>query len=67
MIEVTRLDNSKVLLNVDIIQSLQATPDTVITFTTKEKLMVKEPLEEISERILEYQRAIHIGNICLAS
>ena len=67
MIEVTRLDNSKILLNVDLIQSLQATPDTIITFTTQEKLMVKEPMEEVSERILQYQRSIHIGDICLVS
>ncbi|MBN2467893.1 MAG: flagellar FlbD family protein [Deltaproteobacteria bacterium] len=59
MIEVTRLDNSKVLVNVDSIQSLQATPDTVITFTTKEKMLVKEPLEEVSKKILRYQRLLY--------
>ncbi|MDY6971191.1 MAG: flagellar FlbD family protein [Thermodesulfobacteriota bacterium] len=59
MIEVTRLDNSKLLVNVELIQSLQATPDTVITFTTREKMMVKEPVEEISKRIFNYQCSIH--------
>ncbi len=61
MIKVTKLDNSTILINVELIQSLQATPDTVITFTTREKMMVKEPVEEISRRILEYQRSIHGG------
>jgi len=63
MIEVTRLDNSKILVNVEVIQSLQATPDTVITFTTREKIVVKEPVEEISKRIFEYQRSIHSGTL----
>lgn len=61
MIEVTRLDDSKIIVNVQLIQSLQSTPDTVITFTTKEKMMVKEPLNELSEKILAYQRSIHNG------
>jgi flagellar protein FlbD len=49
------------LVNVEMIQSLQATPDTVITFTTKEKIMVKEPVDEISRRIYQYQCSIHRG------
>jgi len=64
MIEVTKLDNSKILVNVDLIQSLQSTPDTVITFTTRDKIMVKESLDVISQKILEYQRAIRN---CIAS
>lgn len=59
MIEVTRLDNSKMFVNVELIQSLQATPDTIITFTSREKIMVKEPVGEISRKIFEYQRSIH--------
>jgi len=59
MIQVTRLDNSVMTVNVALIQSFLETPDTVITFVSKEKIMVKEPAEEISKRILEYQRSIY--------
>jgi len=61
MIKVTRLDNSKVLINVGLIQTLQATPDTIITFTSSEKMIVKEPVEELSKKILDYQRSIYTG------
>lgn len=61
MIQVTRLDNTLMVVNVEMIQSFRSTPDTVITFTTNDKMMVKEPVEEISKRILAYQRAIHSG------
>ena len=44
------------MINVDRIQSLQAIPETVITFTNNDKIMVKEPLEEVSQRIVDYQR-----------
>ena len=59
MIKVTRLNDAVMVINVEKIQSLQATPDTVITFTNHDKIMVKEPVEEISQRIADYQRAIY--------
>ncbi len=59
MIKVTRLNDSVMVVNVEKIQSLQATPDTVITFTNHDKIMVKEPVEEISQRIVDYQRAVN--------
>lgn len=59
MIEITRLDNSRMVVNVEKIQSLQSTPDTVITFTNNVKMIVREPLEEISEKILKYRRSVN--------
>jgi len=59
MIKVTRLNDSTLMINVDMIQSLQAIPETVITFTNNNKLMVKEPLEEVSQKIVDYQRTLY--------
>ena len=47
------------VINVEKIQSLQSTPDTVITFTNNDKIMVKEPMEEVSQRIVEYRRTVN--------
>ena len=63
MIKVTRLNNSTLIINVDMIQSLQAIPETVITFTNNDKIMVKEPLEEVSQRIVEYQRTLYSKSV----
>jgi len=62
MIVVTRLDNSTMVVNVEKIQSVQATPDTVITFTNNNKMLVREAVDEISRRILKYQRSVHAAN-----
>jgi flagellar protein FlbD len=59
MIKVTRLNDSVMVINVEKIQTLQSTPDTVITFTNHDKVMVKEPLEEVSQRIVEYRRSVN--------
>ena len=63
MIKVTRLNDSTLMVNVDMIQSLQAIPETVITFTNNDKIMVKEPLEEVSQRIVDYQRTIYSNSM----
>ena len=60
MIEVTRLDNSTMIINEESIQSLQATPDTVITFTNNMNMVVREPVDEISRKIIKYHRSIHV-------
>ncbi len=62
MIKVTRLNDSVMVINVEKIQSLQSTPDTVITFTNHDKIMVKEPLEEVSQRIVEYRRLVNCAS-----
>lgn len=58
MIEVTRLNNKELTINCDLIEFIEETPDTVLTFTTGTKLVVKESAEEIKRRILEYKRSI---------
>ncbi len=61
MIHVTRLNHVPLVLNSDLIESIEATPDTVISLTTGQKLVVRESAEEVVERVLEFRRAIYSG------
>ena len=61
MIRLTRLNQSPIVLNVENIQSLEATPDTLITLTNNSKMMVQEPVEEVSRKIFEYQRQMSLA------
>jgi flagellar protein FlbD len=47
-----------VLLNSDLIEYVETTPDTVISLTTGQKLMVRETAEEIVSRVVQYRRSI---------
>lgn len=51
VIELTKLDTKKILINPAAIESVEANPDTVIVLTTGRKLLVKEKLEEIYDII----------------
>jgi flagellar protein FlbD len=58
MIHVTRLNQSSVVLNSDLIEQIETTPDTLITLTNNQKLIVLETADEIVERIRLYRRSI---------
>jgi len=58
LIKVTRLNNSEFFVNADLIEFVEATPDTVISLTTGKKIVVKENVEEVRERIIAYHRKI---------
>lgn len=59
MISVTRLNNQKFVLNADLIRTIEENPDTVITLTTGEHLVVLEKTEVIIRRVIDYQRHLH--------
>lgn len=63
MIMVTRLDGSELIINADLIESAEATPDTVITLTTGKRIIVQESVAQVSRRVLAYKRAIHHRDI----
>lgn len=61
MIEVTRFNNSTFLVNADLIETVEETPDTVITLANGRKYIVKESAESIKSRIIEYKNNIFRG------
>ena len=60
MIHVTRLNHTPVVLNSDLIEQIETTPDTVISMTTGERIMVLESTEEIIDRIRLFRRSVLI-------
>jgi len=60
MIRVTRLNRMPLVLNSDLIEHIDVTPDTVITLTTGQILRVRECSDEVVRRIVEFRRRIHL-------
>ena len=61
MIELTRVDDSKLLLNAELIKWIEGLPrTTTITLVTENKLMVKETVTEIVRKVVDYKRLIYI-------
>ncbi len=58
MIMVTRLNGTVVHLNAELIESIESTPDTLITLYTGKKLMVSESIDEVTFRVMRYRRQV---------
>src|ERR1051325_5582352 len=58
MIRLTRLNRVPLVLNSDLIEHIDVTPDTVITLTTGQILRVRETVDEVIQRIVEFRRRI---------
>lgn len=56
MIEVTKLNGVKTLINAELIETVEETPDTVISFVTGKKIIVKESRQEIKNLVILYKR-----------
>ncbi|HUX06975.1 MAG TPA: flagellar FlbD family protein [Acidobacteriota bacterium] len=63
MIRLTRFDGSSFVLNAEIIQYVEAAPDTIITLVTRDKLMVKETVDEVISKVIEFKRKIFRGDL----
>src|ERR1700723_2892954 len=58
MIELTRLNGHPMVLNSDLIKTAEASPDTMLTLINGEKLIVREELSEVVERVLAYRATL---------
>jgi flagellar protein FlbD len=58
VISVTRLDGTKFYLNSDLVETIESTPDTVVTLTSQKKLVVRESPRELIDGIVAFRRRI---------
>lgn len=59
MIELTKLNDRKIMINSDLIESVEETPDTVITLVGGKKLIVKENRQQIRNLVILFRREIN--------
>lgn len=58
MIRVTRLNGSEFVLNADLIRTVEARPDTTIKLVNGDSFVVREPVDEVVDRAVEYGRSL---------
>jgi len=62
MIKVTRLDETEIVINAELIESVEETHDTIITTTTGKKYRVKETADEVVDKIMKYRMFLISGS-----
>jgi len=58
MIRLTRINRVPLVLNSDLIEHIEVTPDTVIAMTSGQKFMVIESADEVIDKVTEFRRSI---------
>ncbi len=58
MIRLTRLDGTRLLVNVDHIELIEETPDTVLSLSNGHKILARERADEIVDRIVAFRRRV---------
>lgn len=61
MIKVTRLNGTQLVINADLIETIEERPDTIVTLTNEHRFVVKESIDELVERIEAYRQRCHPG------
>ncbi len=59
MIALTRLNGHPVMVNSDLIEQLEETPDTVVTLTSGNRLIVRDAMHDIQQKIIDFKRRIY--------
>ncbi|MGI6113389.1 MAG: flagellar FlbD family protein [Mahellales bacterium] len=58
MVKVTRLNGKKMVINCELIESVEATPDTVVTLSNGKKIVVKEDIDTLVQLVVQYKGKI---------
>jgi flagellar protein FlbD len=61
VIKLTRVNHQEFFLNAELVLMMESTPDTIITLTTGQKLMVVESVDEVVSRIIGYKRSVFLN------
>ncbi|MCL2055929.1 MAG: flagellar FlbD family protein [Oscillospiraceae bacterium] len=66
MIELTKLNKKKFVLNCELIETVEATPDTVVTLRNGKLIIVMEPPEEVIRLTVAYRQSLYEGLLRMA-
>lgn len=58
MITLTRLDKRVIVVNAELIKMIESTPDTIVTLINGDMLIVKEAVDEVVRRAIDYARQV---------
>ena len=59
MIKVRKINGEEMVINAEMIETVEARPDTTISLATGNKIIVKDTVSEIVQKVLEYRRLVN--------
>ena len=67
MIKLTRLNETQLIINAEMVEFVESTPDTIISLLSGKKVVVTEPVDQVIDQIVEYRRSCNRPQFSIAS
>lgn len=65
MIKLEKLNGTMVVVNAELIESVEAAPDTVLNLATGNRFLVKNPVDEVIAKVVEYKKKVYSERNCV--
>jgi flagellar protein FlbD len=65
MIKLEKLNGSMVVVNAELIETVEAAPDTVINLATGNRFIVKDPVDAVIAKVIEYKKQVYAERKCV--
>lgn len=59
MIKLKKINGEEIVVNASLIESIQSTPDTVLTLTSNKKILLMDEVDEVIEKVITYYQRIY--------
>lgn len=65
MIKLHKLNGAEIVVNAELIESVEATPDTVLNLATGNRFLVKDSVQEVVDKVVEYKKKVYSDKKCV--
>ena len=65
MIKLHKLNGTEIIVNAELIESMEATPDTVLNLATGNRFVVKDSVQEVVDKVVEYKKKVYADKKCV--
>lgn len=65
MIKLHKLNGAEIVVNAELIESVEATPDTVLNLATGNRFLVKDSVQEVVDKVIEYKKKVYADKNCV--
>ena len=65
MIKLHKLNGSEIVVNAELIESVESTPDTVINLATGNRFLVRDGVQDVIDKVVEYKKQVYANKKCI--
>jgi len=65
MIRLHKLNGAEIVVNAELIESVEASPDTVLSLATGNRYLVKDSVQEVVDKVVEYKKKVYADRKCI--